>query len=95
MDPVENLKIEGGKAGLPVDVLDDALGRNDPFTVIEWLVPRRGELPPEATAALAGAAEALLREKVFAHPGTRPGAQPGTAGADGAGGAVTPVVFGT
>ena len=94
MNPIETLKIEGGKAGLPGEVLDDALGRDDPFTVIEWLVPRRGELPPEVTAALGGAAEALLREKVFAHPGTRAG-KSGAGGAGGAGGAVTPVVFGT
>ena len=88
MDPIEILKTEGAKAGLPGPVLDDALGRNDPYSVIEWLVPRRGELPPETTAALSGAAEALLRDKVFAHPGDRPGGA-------GAAGAVTPVVFGT
>ena len=94
MNPIEILKIEGGKAGLPSDVLDDALGRNDPFTVIEWLVPRRGELPPKATAALGGAAKALLREKVFAHPTTQPGLS-SAAEAHSVDIAVTPVVFGT
>ena len=68
-------------AGAPADVLTRQR-KEDPFAVLEWLVPRRGGMAAGTVRSVTDAAEALLRHRIFVHPG--------------AGGArVVPVVFGT
>jgi phosphomannomutase len=83
VDLLQNqLETRGRALEVPEDTLESAMRENDPFRVMEWLVPRRGELPPEGVQGLTATVEALLRRKILAHPG-----------ADGS--PVTPVVFGT
>lgn len=69
-------------AGVPAGLLAEAKKGADWFAILEWLVPKRGELATAAVADLRAACESLLRSKAFAHP-----AASGTE--------VTPVVFGT
>ncbi|MDH5751070.1 MAG: hypothetical protein OEZ59_01460 [Deltaproteobacteria bacterium] len=57
--------------------------RADWFSVLEWLVPRRGELPPEQEREIFAQTELLLRHQAYGYP------PPGRDGG------VEPVVFGT
>ena len=83
MDELRNqLETQSRDLGVPEDILAAALREGDPFRVMEWLVPRRGELPTEGVQGLTATVEALLRRKILAHPGA-------------AGSPVIPVVFGT
>ncbi|HEX9841956.1 MAG TPA: hypothetical protein VGC20_04365 [bacterium] len=68
-------------AHVPTEVLARLRG-GDPYAVLEWLVPRRSGLPAPAVRAVTEASEALLRNRIFLHPGLR-------------GERLVPVVFGT
>ncbi len=75
------LDAEAAALAVPEQVLARA-HVHDYFALMEWLVPRRPELPADKAAALTATVERLLRAKALAHPAA-------------AGGEVVPVVFGT
>ncbi len=77
----EELEAAGRAAGAPGETLGQVRA-GDAFALLEWLVPRRGSLPGAAVQSVTAAAEALLRHRIFVHPGA-------------GGGRVVPVVFGT
>lgn len=82
-------------AQVPGALLDEALAQGDGFRVLEWIVPRRAELPTAACRAAMQALEDWLRLLVYSHPAFRIPAQAAAqAAAQGKGGLV-PIVFGT